>query len=90
MMKKNLNVIKGEITDISSIITIERQQKSSFRKVTVGVMTEDGQLIFFEVRDVVKGWDAIKVGEQVSISYYFAGSIKDDKLYNNIIAKFIN
>lgn len=89
-MKKRCNVVEGEIISVSKPIKIERQQKASFTKVTMGLRTDDGQIIFFEVRDILSGWDILKLGETATVEYYFAGSTRGDKVYNNIIAKSIN
>lgn len=88
-MKKKCNVAEGEIFSVSDPIKIKRQQKAPFTKITLGLVTEDGQKIFFEVREMVSGWSDLKVGQPASVEYYFTGSIKGDKVYNNVIAKSI-
>lgn len=88
-MNKNLSIIEGEIISVSAPLHIERREKPSFVKVTMGLRTSDGQIIFFEVRESVISFEQLLSGGTASVEYYFAGSIKGDKKYNNIIAKHI-
>lgn len=83
-MQKNLSKISGKVISVSEPIFIERKEKNSFTKVTVGVSTKDQQTIFFELRETLPLMP--EVNDNVIVSFYFAGSTKGEKVYNNIIA----
>jgi|694.fasta_scaffold00217_81 hypothetical protein len=79
--------LEGKIIAVTNAIQIERRDGNPFNKRTIGVETNEKQIVFFESRiDLDTQW---KIGEKVSVQYYFAGSIKGEKVYNNIIASKI-
>lgn len=86
-MQKETSTISGEVYSVSEVISIERNNKKPINKRTIGVKTEDQQLVFFESRINLK--QHLPEGTKVVVDYYFAGSIKGERSYNNIIAENI-
>lgn len=82
-MRKQLTVITGEVFSLSKPLHVERLKKASFTKKTLGIITKDQQKVFFELREPFL--EELKVGDNVTIEFYFAGSIKEEKSYNNLI-----
>lgn len=82
-MERQLDTFTGEITHITEVRTIERLAKAPFKKSTIGIKKSDGQTAFFENRKKLK--EELNVGDIVTIIYYWAGSIKDDRMFNNVI-----
>lgn len=79
--------LEGKITIVTESVTIERKDGNPFNKRTIGVVTDEKQVVFFESRkDLNVQW---QIGDKVKINYYFAGSFKADKIYNNVIASKI-
>ncbi|ALN97177.1 single strand DNA binding protein [Flavobacterium phage Fpv1] len=79
--------LEGKVIISTDVVQIERRDGNPFSKRTIGVETNEKQVVFFESRvDLDNEW---QIGEQVKVQYYFAGSIKGDKIYNNIIASKI-
>lgn len=83
-MDRNTVQFQGTIDYIGEIVTVKRENKKALSKRTVGVISDDNQRVFFEYRDKLDR--NIGVGDAVKVDYYFSGSAKNDKLYNNIIA----
>ena len=86
-MQKETCSLYGKVHSVGPTISIDRDKKRPFKKRIVGVETEDQQLVFFESRNNLN--QPLKIGSSVEVHYYFAGSIKGDKNYNNIIASDI-
>lgn len=79
--------LEGKVIISTDIMQIKRKDGNPFCKRTIGVETNEKQVVFFESRiDLDTNWE---IGEQVLVQYYFAGSVKGDKIYNNIIASKI-
>ena len=79
--------LEGEVIISTDVVQIERKGGNPFTKRTIGIETNEKQVVFFESRvDLDTKW---QIGKQVKVQYYFAGSIKGDKIYNNIIASKI-
>lgn len=83
-MPKETSTMYGRVHSTGPIISIDRENKKPFRKRIIGVESEDQQLVFFESRNNLDA--PLKIGTEIEVEYYFAGSIKGDKQYNNIIA----
>jgi len=80
-------VLEGKIITLTDVIQIERKNGNPFSKRTIGVETNEKQIVFFESRiDLDTEW---QIGEQIKVEYYFTGSIKGDKVYNNVVASKI-
>lgn len=86
-MQKEKNIIYGKIHNVGPIISVNRSEKKPLKKRIVSVETQDQQLIFFESRNNLNR--NLEIGTFVKVEYYFAGSIKGDRNYNNIIASNI-
>lgn len=86
-MTRETTSFDGKIECVGEINTIERKEKKPFRKRIIGVRKDDGQLAFFESRKDLD--NEIPVGSLVTIHYYFAGSVKNEKWYNNAIINHI-
>lgn len=86
-MQKSTAILCGSVQSVGPVITISRENKRPFEKRIIGIETEDQQLVFFESRNNLR--ESLPVGTKVEVEYYFAGSIKGDKSYNNIIASNI-
>ena len=85
MNNRETNSFDGVIEHVGDINTIDRKEKKPFTKRLIGVKKEDGQLAFFELRkDLDK---ELPIGTKITVHYYFAGSVKGDKWYNNAIIK---
>lgn len=79
--------LEGKVIISTDVVQIERKDGNPFSKRTIGVETNEKQIVFFESRvNLDNEWE---IGEQVKVQYYFAGSVKGDKIYNNIIASKI-
>lgn len=87
-MAKVTDTFTGKIHCIGEIISVQRKDKQTFDKRTIGVQKEDGQIGFFEMRKNLEA-ENIQVGLDVTVHYYWAGSIKDKKWYNNIVITHI-
>lgn len=86
-MQRETSSFDGKIECVGEVNTIERKEKKPFKKRIIGVKKEDGQLAFFESRkDLDKD---LPIGSDVTVHYYFAGSIKGEKWYNNAIINHI-
>ena len=86
-MNKETDSFEGTIQCVGEISTIQRKDKKPFDKRLIGVQKDDGQLAFFESR---KQLDMeLPIGTRVVMHYYWAGSIKNEKMYNNIIVTHI-
>lgn len=82
-MNKETTSFSGTIHSVSPVATIDRKDKKPFRKRIIGIKKTDGQVGFFESRkDLEKD---LLIDTPVTIHYYFAGSVKDEKCYNNLI-----
>lgn len=82
-MNKETTSFSGTIHSVGQVNTIDRKDKKPFRKRIIGIRKADGQIGFFESRKDLER--EIPIGTKVTIHYYFAGSIKEDKQYNNLI-----
>lgn len=82
-MRKQLIAITGEVFSISKPLHVERLKKASFTKKTLGIVTKDQQKVFFELREPFL--EELEVGDNTTIEFYFAGSTKGEKSYNNLI-----
>lgn len=86
-MKKNLMSMTGKVISVGAVVSIEKKHKTYSRRL-IGVQSEDEQVVFFEQR---KDFDVdYSAGMPVKVDYYFCGSMKGDKVYNNIIATSIS
>lgn len=86
-MTRETSSFDGKIESVGQINTIDRKEKKPFRKRIIGIKKEDGQVAFFESRkDLDKD---LPIGSDVTVHYYFAGSVKGDKQYNNVIINHI-
>lgn len=81
MLKKTC-YFEGEVISMGEIISIQKGNKE-FKRRLLGVISEDNQVIYFEARKTLNGLPDI--GKKVKVEYYFAGSCKGDKVYNNIV-----
>lgn len=77
----------GEIITIGDVFVLERNERPSINKRTIGVKGYGQQVVYFEHRNTLN--ENIKIGSLVRVAFYFAGSQKGDKNYNNIIAHTI-
>ena len=84
MIKKTATIV-GKVITKSEVVTIPRANKDDLLKQSIGIETDDGQKVFFEVKpnhfEKVK---FIRMGMEISVSYFFSGSEKNGKQYNNI------
>jgi len=79
----NEDKFEGKVIHIGEPVTIERPNKTPFRKSTIGVEKADGQIAFFENRKRIKV--ELNEGDLVTIYFRWAGSIKGDRMFNNIV-----
>ena len=83
--------LKAYIEYIGQIETYERKNKSSLVKQNITLKTKDGQRLFAELRShCFEKVKYLRKGQSVKIGYNFAGSIKNNKRYNNIIINEID
>lgn len=82
-MNKETSSFSGVILSVSEVATIDRKDKKPFRKRLIGIKKEDGQVGYFESRKELE--KELPAGMKVTVHYYFAGSSKNDKCYNNVI-----
>jgi hypothetical protein len=81
-MLKNTSLFGGKVLSVGPITVIEKGSRN-FKRRLLGVISEDNQVIYFEVRKGLN--DMPELGKEIVVEYYFAGSCKGDKVYNNII-----
>ena len=76
--------LEGRISLVTESSEIKKKNGKTFSKRTINVETEDQQVVFFESRiNLEIDWE---IGKKVKVLYYFCGSIKGDKMYNNVVA----
>ena len=88
---KKLQNITASILFINTVKTFKRVGKPDLHTQDIGLITEDNQKLFCEIRS--NNFDKVKfmrVKHNVKVSFYFAGSEKNGKHYNNIIVSDIN
>lgn len=85
MREDNVEIVVG-IKEIGPILNFNRDDKSSFIKRNITLITVTDKLIFAEIRKM-ELLDDFQEGDLVTVKLSFSGSQKGDKLYNNI---FIN
>ena len=83
--KENIQLI-CQVKDIGKIRKYTRANKTSFSKRMLTLETEDGQVLYCELRRM-NLLDGMSVGDIGMFKISFAGSEKNGKKYNNI---FIN
>lgn len=83
-MNKKTVIFYGEVVSVGDIMNIDRKGKRPLKKRIVGVKSDDQQLVYFEQREKLD--EKLELNQPVSVHYYFAGSSKGEKNYNNIIA----
>lgn len=84
-MQKNAHTLLAQIQSIGELQKFSRRNKPDFSKIMVGLKTVDNQVLFCEVRNSnIQMLRNINEGDVVTIEYIFAGSIKNNKQYNNI------
>lgn len=91
-MKKKLIYIEGMVLDIFPSQEYKRGEKV-FTRATFSFITEDNQLVFLEIRDsVLRRFRAlgIEISDRLSVGFYFDGSQKKDKRFNNIVVQELN
>lgn len=98
-IKKSINkmqsptILQGTLVEVGNFKSISRVGKSALNKRILGFKTEDGQLLFVEIRgkrlDMLIEPKPILVGDKIRIHLVFQGSIKGEMRYNNIFVKKI-
>ena len=87
---RKLLYVTGKLSHIGPIEDFPGRKGQTFQKRVLGLDTEDGHIMFFQVRP--KNFEQVqffRVGMDVKVGVYFAGSEKEDKKYNNIIGEEI-
>lgn len=82
----------GKVIYISDIQRYERTSRPDITKVMVGVLGDDGQMAFFEARDlaiITLKRENIKLDDYVTVNYTFSGNIRGVVTYNNIVINSI-
>ena len=91
-MKKILTHLTGTVTLIDLPQEYNRGSKAHVRQ-TIGLLTSDKQLLFLELRDTVyKRFVAltIEVGDLIDVGFFFDGSQKGERRFNNNIVQEVN
>jgi hypothetical protein len=85
-MLKQTQKAQVQITEIGELQVFSRKNKMDYSKRMLEMETADKQRIFGEVRNsLIPVLRHVSPGDIVEIDYFFAGSEKDGKKYNNII-----
>lgn len=85
MHKETINKVV-QIVYMSEVKLFRRNKKQDFSKVMVDVVTTDDQTIYCEVRNNnIEILANFRVGDLVTIEFFFAGSEKNGKKYNNCV-----
>lgn len=91
---KTLTQFTGQFTSMTKPEFITNTDgKPVKRRSVVRIITEDGQLAFFEVRDVVINRIerlGIQPGDMIKIGFVFIGSEKNGRIYNNLFINHID
>ena len=87
--KKDYQIVKGTIKEISDLIYIQRSDKNLpdlYKRILV-ILLPDGQRFFGEIRNnklkLIPNIESL-VNKNVEVEFIFEGSIRDGKKYNNI------
>ena len=91
-MENNLliGIIKAKIINIGDVMTFNNNNRKSFSKRMLTIETEDNQKLFIEVREnLFDQVEFFRIGLNAIFYYKFAGSEKNGKQWNNIIANRI-
>lgn len=84
-VKKRPVKVTAKVTFIGELQIFRRNTKPDFSKRLVSLNTEDGQVMFCEIRNSkIPLINPIKIGDVVNVDIIFAGSEKNDKRYNNL------
>ena len=88
---KALTPFVGQFQSMSKPETLNNTEgKPVKRRSVVKITTEDGQMVFFEIRDAVISRIeklGIQPGDTIKVGFVFIGSEKNNRVYNNL---FIN
>lgn len=83
---KKTQTLRVQLSELGELQVFSRRGRPDFSKRMVDAVTADGQKLYGEVRNsMIPVLNHFKVGDIVEIDYFFAGSEKDGKKYNNII-----
>lgn len=80
------------VEEIGDMFQIRRVGKPDMYKRVLSLKTEDGQVLYPEIRNTglkIIEREGIEVGSKVEISFSFNGAEKDGKRYNNILIQSI-
>lgn len=82
----------GKVIYISDIQRYERTSRPDITKVMIGVSGDDGQMVFFEARDlaiITLKRENVKLDDYVTVNYTFSGNMRGVVTYNNIVINSI-
>lgn len=84
--------LKARVQEISNLIQIRRTQKPDLFKKVITLETEDGQILFTEIRNSglkILEREGVEIGSLVEVEISFQGTEKNGNKYNNIIVQSI-
>jgi DNA helicase TIP49 (TBP-interacting protein) len=90
MNPKKLTYITGYVQKITKPTLFVAEGKPTKKRALLTLITEDEQMVFFEIRDAVIAKIeklGIRKGDEVQIGFVFIGAEKEGRTYNNL---FIN
>lgn len=88
-----MNKFIGKVGYISEKKIVQRALKDDIVKITVEVISDTGEVVFFELRDnsiILLENNQISPGDTVEVFYQFKGSRNGITLYNNIVVTDMN
>lgn len=91
--EKKLTYLKGYFIEMTEPISIILEGKTPKKRSTLTLETDDGQILFIEVRDaMISRCQKINFqrGDVVEVGIVFYGSAKNGKVYNNIFLNAID
>lgn len=88
-----MNKFIGKVGFISEKKIVQRALKDDIVKITIEVVSDTGEMVFFELRDnsiILLENNQISPGDIIEVFYQFKGSKNGITLYNNIVVTDMN